>query len=114
MAANGTARLRVRIRTPDFVRVHRLVAFANGVAVLDLPLETEVEDIVDFDQDVDVPIGEGAHVIFLALGDDSLLYVDPGAPVFAFTNPIWFDRDGQGVPAVGPGSLALPEMRICR
>jgi len=113
-AADGTVRLRVRIRTPDFVRVHRLVAFANGVAVLDLPLETEVEEIVDFDQEVDVPIGEGAHVIFLALGDDSLLYVEPGAPVFAFTNPIWVDRDGQGVPAVGPGGLSLPEMRICR
>ena len=112
-AADGTARIHVRVRTPDYANVNRLVAFANGVAVVDQALEGDVEAIVDFDAEVEVPIGDGAHVIFLALGGDSLEHVRPGSPVFAFSNPIWYDRDGGGVTPVGPGALTLPEMSIC-
>ena len=103
---------RVRVRTPSFAKVHRLLAFHNGIAVLDIEIESATEDLTDFDAEITVPIDSDGPVIFLALGDPHMAYVTDNT-VFAFSNPIWVDVDGGGVAPIGPGAIELPQMDIC-
>lgn len=104
---------RVRVRTPPYAAVDRLLVFVNGRVVIDRPIESAAEDIVDLDAAIDVPVPEDAHVVFLALGDESLAHVRPGRQVFALANPIWIDRDGGGVAPVGPGPVDLLVLPAC-
>ena len=105
---------RVRVQTPPYARVDRLLVFVNGRIVIDRVVESAVEDIVDLDEAIDVPVPVDAHVVFLALGDVSLAYVRPGRQVFALMNPIWVDRDGGGVAAVGPGPVDRLDLPACQ
>lgn len=104
--------LRVRVRTPPYARVDRLVVFANGRIVIDRPLDPAVEDITDLDEIIDIPTPADVSIAILALGDQSLAYLRPGRQVFALANPLFIDRDGDGEytpPGPGPvDMLALP------
>ena len=111
---DGTLSLRVRVRTPPYARIHRLIVFHNRTVVVDHPLETTADEIVDLDAVIDVPVGRDGPVVLLALGDGSLPFVAEGEPVFALANPIWVDTDGDGVAPIGPGPIDLPSMNICQ
>ncbi|MCB9528702.1 MAG: CehA/McbA family metallohydrolase [Myxococcales bacterium] len=104
---------RVRVRTPPYAAVDRLLVFVNGRVVIDRPIESDVTDITDLDAAIDVPVPQDAHVVFLALGDESLAHVRPGRQVFALANPIWIDRDGGGVTPAGPGPVDLLVLPAC-
>jgi len=105
--------LRVRLRTPTFTRVERIIAFLNGQMVLDRSFEVEREALLDFDELLEIPVEREGHLIILALGDPQMLYVED-EPVFAFSNPIWLDLGAAGIEPLGLGVLELPEMSICR
>jgi hypothetical protein len=115
-APEGTFRVRVRVRTPPYSRIVRVLAFLNGVAVVDRRVDAPLEATTDFDDTVEVPIDRDGPVVFLAVSDADLTYVRPGKPVFAFANPIWVDRDGDGaITPVGPGPVTLPaDLELCR
>lgn len=108
-----TLSVRVRLRTPPYARADRLIAYVNGVIAVDLALDEPSEAIVDHDAVVEVPVPGDAHVVFVALGDPSLEAIFPGRPVFAVANPIWVDRDGDGVEPVGPGPLVRLDLPWC-
>ncbi len=110
---DGVLPLRVRVRTPPYAAVQRLLAFVNGRIALEVPVEAAVEDITDFDGVIEVPVERDAHVIVLALGDDSLAHIDPGSPVFALSNPLWIDRDGGGVTPAGPVPVDMLDLPMC-
>lgn len=113
VAVEGTFSVRVRVRTPPWTRVHRLLAFLNGETVLDLAFDGQTEDIVDIDEVVDVPVDRDGPLVFLALGDRNMPYFS-NDPVFAFGNPIWLDADGDGeIAQAGAGEIVLPAMTIC-
>lgn len=105
--------LRVRVRTPPYAAVHRIVAFVDGAQVAEVPVESAAADIVDFDGVIEVPVERDGSVILLALGDDALAHVRPSRPVFALSNPLWVDRDGGGVTPVGPGPVTPIELPGC-
>ncbi len=111
----GVLRVRVRVQTPPYTRVNRLIAFHNGRAVIDRTWDRPATDLVDFDETIDVPIDGDGPLVFYAEGDGGVRFVRPSQPTFAFANPLWADVDGGGVTAVGPGPIALPDgLELCR
>ena len=110
---SDTVSIRIRIRTPGHLKVDRLIAFINGVPALDQPLESTSEAIIDFDEEIVLPNTVDGHVVLLALSEDRLQFIRPGQPVFAMANPIWLDRNGDGIIPVGPGPLEILDMPYC-
>ena len=112
--ANGEFNVHVRLRTPSYLRINRLIAFQNGRVVFDRALDVAPEVITDFDDVIPIAIDTDGPVVLLALGDERLGVI-AGGPVFALANPIWVDADGDGlVTPVGPGAIELPAMTICQ
>ena len=105
--------LNVRIRTPSFTRVDRLLVIVNGVMVTEQTIDSQLEDIVDFDGVVTVSITEDSHITLLALGDDRTDYLRPGAPVFAMSNPIWVDQNDDGLTLPGAGPITRLDLPFC-
>jgi hypothetical protein len=90
---NGRLAVRVRLRTPSYLQMKRLVAFHNGQLVFDQAIEVDPTVITDFDAGIEIPVDGDGHVVLLALGDERLGVI-AGGPVFALANPIWVDTDG--------------------
>lgn len=112
-APDGMLRLHVRLRTPPYTSINRLLAFHNGRAVYDQPVDSPDAQIVDHDAEIAIPVDTDGPVVVLALGNPRLPYVASG-PVFALANPVWVDRDGDGqITPAGPGPITLPDMEIC-
>ena len=105
--------LNVRIRTPSFTRPDRLLVIVNGVMVTEQTIDSQLEDIVDFDGVVTVSITEDSHITLLALGDDRTDYLRPGAPVFAMSNPIWVDQNDDGLTLPGAGPITRLDLPFC-
>lgn len=91
----------VRIRTPSYTRIDRLLAIVNGDLALEITIDSETSDLVDFQGEVRIPIAVDAHLTLMALGDESLSVIRPGAPVLAFSNPIYIDVDDDGMALPG-------------
>ncbi len=102
--------VRVRVRTPPFTSVTRLVAFHNGRPVLDRPLAVALEEVVDLDEVLEVPVESDGYVVFVAVGERAAWV---HTAVFAFGNPVWVDTDGDGVTPPGPVEVPLPDFRLC-
>ncbi len=105
--------LNVRIQTPSFTKVDRLMVIANGMIILDQPIESETEDIVDFDGPLTLALTQDAHVTVFALGNQQLDVVRPGGPVFAMANPIWIDVGDDGLTFPGPGEVPSLDLFFC-
>ena len=104
IAVDGdTLSVRVRLRTPPYARITRLLVVFNGVLVEEIAVDEAVEAIVDFDEIVEVPTPNDGHLVFFAVGDEQMLRYAPSRFPFAFANPIWIDRDGGGVAPIGAG-----------
>lgn len=113
-APNGEIELHVRLRTPSYLQIKRLIGFQNGRVVVDLPIDAAPEVITDFDARVPIAVDTDGPIVLLALGDERLGVI-AGGPVFALSNPIWVDADGDGrVTPAGPGKIELPPMSICQ
>ena len=85
----------LRLRTPSFTRLSRVVALLNGHEVWSRELESPLESLVDFDELVTLDLTEDGPLIFFAEGP-RLSVVHPGQPTFALANPVWIDADGDG------------------
>jgi hypothetical protein len=112
-ARSGTMEIHLRVRTPTYTSVNRLLVFVNGIVVEDRVIESALESIIDFDESVTVVIDRDAHIEFLAVGGER----SPGSAsrsIFAFSNPIWADFDGSGITPLGPGELAKISLPFCR
>ena len=105
--------IKIRVRTPPYARIERLLAYFNGALLWEKTIENDVETIIDFDETVTLDVPRDGHVTFLALGEPSLEYIKPGHIVFAMSNPIWLDADGAGVSNVGQG-LSRNRFSFCR
>lgn len=109
----GSVRVHVRLRTPPYTGIRRLVAFHRGVAVFDRELAVDDAEIIDLDEEIAIPVEGDGPLVLLALGNPRLPYI-AGGPVFALANPIWIDADADGtITPVGPGAITLPAMSIC-
>ena len=112
--ANGEIEVHVRLRTPSYLRMNRLIGFLNGQVVFDREIDAAPELITDFDAIIPIVVNSDGPLVLLALGDERLGVI-AGGPVFALANPIWVDADGDGrVTPVGPGKIVLPPMSICQ
>ena len=110
---NGALVQRVRVRTPPWARIDHLYAFVNGVVAWETEVAAEETAITDFDEEIRLPIGQDAHVVFLAMGP-RLRYVRGGQPTFALANPLWLDADGGGIEALGNVPAVFPAFDFCR
>ncbi|MCZ6601396.1 MAG: CehA/McbA family metallohydrolase, partial [Planctomycetota bacterium] len=84
----GDVPIRVRIQTAPWIEVNRLQVVANGRVVHDL--EPEGDEI-----DLAVPLEGDGWIVVIVRGDRTMEPVLAATP-FAFTNPIWIDRAGDG------------------
>ena len=105
--------LQVRIRTPSFARIDRLMVVVNGRIIQDEVIESETADLLDFEGTIAVPISEDAHITILAVGNDRLQVVRPGGPVLAMSNSIFADLNGDGLVFPGVGSVEELGLDFC-
>ncbi len=108
----GTLELRTRIRSPRWARAERIFVFVNGQLALEQAVDVTDEQVTDFDDTLRVPVDRDAWVVVLATGP-ALRFIAPGAPAFAFSNPIGVDVDGGGVSSIGPGPVQRPTLAVC-
>jgi hypothetical protein len=113
MADGESTSVRVRLRTPPYAQLTQLLVLFNGLVVDTIEIDSAVEDIVDFDEVIEVPTPVDGHLIFLAAGDNNLEHIRPGRAVFAFSNPIWIDVDGGGITPIGLGEVSIPQLSFC-
>ena len=83
----------LRLRTPSFTSLTRVVAWYNGREVWSTALSAPAEALVDFDEIVTLQFEEEGFLIFFAEGP-TLEHVHSGQPTFALSNPLWVDLDG--------------------
>lgn len=101
---DGGVLIRVRLRTPTWTRLTRLVAFVNGRQILDRALVSEDSALVDLDEVIRFETPVDGHLELLAVGPP-LPFIAPGEPTFAVANALWIDADGGGITPVGPGPI---------
>lgn len=106
--AQGGVRLRIKVQCTDWVRIDRVQVLVNGrqPAALNFTRASHGnwfhDGVVQFDQTVDVPLTEDAHLIVVAVGEGSNLRVGYGSSTqadwwpCAYHNPIYVDVDGNG------------------
>ena len=100
-APRGRARLDIEVEAAPWVDVRRLELFINGSRrgkPIDVPPSTKLQR---YKGSIDLRLERDAYVVVVARGD-ALGVVLPatssGSPptALAITNPIYFDRDGDG------------------
>ncbi|MBV71759.1 MAG: hypothetical protein CMH52_10505 [Myxococcales bacterium] len=112
-ASNGEATVSLRLRTPDYTALDRIIVLLNGVVISEQPLNAPIADISDFDDEIRLDITEDGHMVFLAVGARRSPDTD-SRPIFALSNPIWFDVDGGGITPAGVGELPKLQLPFCR
>ncbi len=105
----GEWRVRVRVRTPPWTAMRRLVAFHNGRIAFDRALEAGPEAVVDLDEEIAVPVETDGYVVLVAVGDSRAAHGFD--PVFALGNPVWVDADGDGR-VDPPGALPVERLEV--
>lgn len=91
----GDVPLRVRLLSPDWMEVDRVEIVCNGEVLRRLEPTSEWVDL-------SIPLEGDGWILAVARGDRPMEPVLPARP-FAFTNPIWIDRDGDGFDPPTPG-----------
>ena len=107
---NGTTSfpVPVRVRSPEWAKADTLIVYVNGVEQvrIDLSDDTELEDLVDFDEDVDVTISGDSFVVVFAYSNTTMGVVTPGRRAFGFTNPVFIDVGNNGWTPPGVAAAA--------
>ncbi|MEE2755729.1 MAG: CehA/McbA family metallohydrolase [Myxococcota bacterium] len=111
--SDGAVTVSLRLRTPDYTALDRIIVLINGVAIRELQLNAPLNDIIDFEDAISFEINSDSHAVFLAIGTRRSPDTD-ARPIFALSNPIWFDADGDGITPVGVGDLPKLQLPFCR
>jgi hypothetical protein len=97
--ATGAVQLNVKVQAPLWMNVNRMTVTANGAPVLSLTLDASTADagnpVIRFNKAVDLTPAVDTWYVVLVEGDNSTPPVTGPRP-FAFTNPIYVDRNGNG------------------
>jgi hypothetical protein len=99
-APGGKATLDIRVRAAPWVSVSRVILYVAGQEVKRWSVEPSGE-IVRFDEHYPIEIERDTYAVVRVEGDGSLAPVVGGGNgvtvhPFALTNPIFFDKDGNG------------------
>lgn len=115
--------IHVRVQTPPYSQVDRILVLANGKIIEKIDVTSNVEDIVDYDETYSRVFTEDTWITFIALGPNISFPINNGQLVFSMPNPIFIDvdgdtdMDGNMFEAIGPGSIDMTllhdEMPIC-
>lgn len=107
-AVGGSVKLKVRVQCTDWIDIDRVQVLVNGRARPELNFTREAnakmfkDGVVKFDEIIDIPLSEDAHLIVVATGEKSNLSIgygtSPQAKIhpLAYNNPIFIDFDGHG------------------
>jgi hypothetical protein len=106
--ASAGVRLHVRVQCTDWIRIDRVQVLVNGRQPdrLNFTRATHPDafrdGVVQFDRTIGVPLSQDAHVIVVAIGEQSNLATGFGTSAqanwnpCAYHNPIYVDIDGNG------------------
>jgi hypothetical protein len=107
-ASGGSVKLKVRVQCTDWIDIDRVQVLVNGRARPELNFTRMAnakmfkDGVVKFDETIDVPLSEDAHIIVVATGEKSDLSIGYGTSSqakmrpLAYHNPILIDFDGHG------------------
>ena len=107
-AVSGGVKLKVRVQCTDWIDIDRVQVLVNGRAPATLNFTRAAnptmfkDGVVKFDETIGVPLHEAAHLIVVALGEQSDLSIGYGTSSqakmrpCAYHNPIFVDFDGHG------------------
>jgi hypothetical protein len=107
-AVGGSVQLKVRVQCTDWIDIDRVQVLVNGRARPELNFTRAAnakmfqDGVVKFDQTIEVPLSEDAHLIVVATGEHSDLSLGYGTSAqakmhpLAYHNPIFIDFDGHG------------------
>ena len=92
--------IQVRVQAPTWMDVHTLEVIGNGEVVHTQALDESTADadnpVIRFDDEIEVDPSQDTWYVVKAYGSRSMSPVSRGAQPFAFTNPIFVDRDDDG------------------
>ncbi len=107
-ARNNTLTLKVRVQCTDWINIDRVQVLVNGLAPAELNFTRErdprlfSDGVVQFENEIHVPLKEDAHVIVVACAEKSTLQTGYGSSSqaamrpLAYHNPLFVDVDGNG------------------
>ena len=117
--ASSVARVHVKVQTTDWIGIDRVQVLVNGRQREDVNFtrashpDMFKDGVVTFDEEIEVPLSEDAHLIVVAFGEGYNLKTgygsssQSGMQPCAYTNPIYVDVDGGGFTPNGD-SLGYP------
>lgn len=98
-ASGGELAIQVRVQAPTWLGSARLEIVVNGEVVDARPvpetMQLDAQRIADTIK-VPVPAGADAWIIARVVNGPDMAPVHPGASSFGFTNPVFYDGDGDG------------------
>jgi hypothetical protein len=104
----ASVKLKVRVQCTDWIDIDRVQVLVNGRARPELNFTRAAnakmfrDGVVKFDETIEVPLSEDAHLIVVAAGENSTLATGYGTSEqakmhpLAYHNPIFVDVDGHG------------------
>lgn len=107
-AQGGGVKLRVKVQCTDWIDIDRVQVLVNGRPEPKLNFTRAAnpkmfgDGVVKFEQTLDVPLSEDAHLIVVAIGENSTCAIGYGTSSYArlhpcaYNNPIFVDLDGHG------------------
>jgi hypothetical protein len=108
-AAGAPAKLKVRVQCPNWFDVDRVQVLLNGRPEASLNFtrakqpDAFGDGVVKFEREVELKLDKDAHVIVVAVGEQSSTgpVMGAGTVPIAISNPIFVDADGGGFKANG-------------
>jgi hypothetical protein len=110
----GGVKLRVKVQAADWMDVDRVQVLVNGRPLPEYNFtrarhggKFKSAGTLRFDEEIDVKLQRDAHLIVVAIGENSSLEKgwglswESGMKPMAYTNPIYVDVDGKGFQANG-------------
>jgi hypothetical protein len=97
VSAGATFDLPVRVQTPTWSTIDRLVVVVDGQLVRSIPIDEPVGDVIVLDETLELEVPErDTYLMVVAWGTTPMPIVTPGQRPFGFTNPVYLDVDGDG------------------
>ncbi len=91
---DGTVDLQIKVQAPSWVRVNYLRVYSNHQSIVHEEAIGETTDVVRFDDAVSLACAEDAYFVVEVGHDSATLRPVVSDTVFAITNPIYVDADG--------------------
>ena len=103
----GNQVITLQAHSSSFTQLTKLIAYFNGKVIWEQALDSSIESLSDFSNNVTINVEEDGFLIFFAEGPD-LTAVHPGQPTFALSNPLWIDVDEDNEVTL-PQNFTAPE-----